>query len=247
MKEMVDLIIKEGSKYEWSKVNWRREQQDVNNWTAQSGMFRTPSSVQERPEVEEPFRKAHAEIKRYFEDIRAQAEGTLASPSWESNLSPHNSNIVGTDRRGDYGYKACSDCKGPVALDSWGEPDESCQSCNTGGDPTNQSVEGQTVRQMTGHTGEVEYDEFGEIEPSSLTEDDWEEREKEKEEEIIRNAQQHDGEATRHGGDVCPTCDGMGEVNADGTSITAFGNEQQDGGTFKCDTCNGTGEIESTV
>jgi hypothetical protein len=183
-----------------------------------------------------------------YEDPKGGSDGSRGTllHDVESNLSPHNSNIVGTDRRGDYGYKACSDCKGPVALDSWGEPDESCQSCNTGGDPTNQSVEGQTVRQMTGHTGEVEYDEFGEIEPSSLTEDDWEEREKEKEEEIIRNAQQHDGEATRHGGDVCPTCDGMGEVNADGTSITAFGNEQQDGGTFKCDTCNGTGEIEST-
>ena len=46
-----------------------------------------------------------------------------------------------TETRGEYGYGACGDCKSPVALDSWGDPDESCQVCNKGGDPSRQSLE----------------------------------------------------------------------------------------------------------
>ena len=43
--------------------------------------------------------------------------------------------------RGEYGYGVCADCKNAVALDSNYEPDESCQKCNKGGDPTDQVLE----------------------------------------------------------------------------------------------------------
>ena len=42
--------------------------------------------------------------------------------------------------RGEYGYGICKKCYNPVALSSYYEPDECCQKCNKGCDPTHQEL-----------------------------------------------------------------------------------------------------------
>ena len=127
----------------------QRAKELLDGWSQNTMIFDMPNSKRNSPEGIKEFTHAKHFVQMWLDSWIQTVSGTMPDPSWESKANEE------TDRRGDYGYKACSDCKGPVALDSWGEPDESCQACNSGGDPTNQSVEGQTVRQMTGHTGEA--------------------------------------------------------------------------------------------
>jgi hypothetical protein len=42
--------------------------------------------------------------------------------------------------RGEYGYGICAKCTSPIALDSNYEPDECCQNCSPGCDPTDQEL-----------------------------------------------------------------------------------------------------------